>query len=74
MKTKYPTGEDHGKSKLTEKQVLQIRGDRERCPEVYSFRRLAMQYDVSVGCIYNVITRRTWNDLHSEDRGERKIE
>ena len=54
-------GEDNNFSKLTEKQVLEIR--EKFIPFVYTKQQLADEYGVKVGTIKNVILRRSWNHV-----------
>ena len=52
-------GERNGFSKLTEKQVLEIRS--KYIPFVYTRQQLADEYGVKIGTIKNILLRRTWN-------------
>lgn len=52
-------GERNGYSKLTEKQVLEIRS--KYIPFVYTRQQLADEYGVKIGTIKNILLRRTWN-------------
>ena len=54
-------GERNGFSKLTEKEVLEIR--KKFIPFKYPKKQLALEYGVSVGAIKNVLLRRTWSWL-----------
>lgn len=54
-------GERNGFSKLTEKEVLEIR--EKFIPFKYPKKQLALEYGVSVGAIKNVLLRRTWSWL-----------
>lgn len=52
-------GSRHGMSKLTERQVLQIRKDHETLTLVEQ----AQKYKVTRGCVYGIVTRRTWKHV-----------
>ena len=52
-------GERNGFSKLTEKQVLEIRS--KYIPFVYTRQQLAEEYGVKIGTIKDILLRRTWN-------------
>ena len=54
-------GERNGFSKLTEKEVLEIR--EKFIPFKYPKKQLALEYGVSVGAIKNILLRRTWSWL-----------
>lgn len=54
-------GEDNNFSKLTEKQVLEIR--EKFIPFIYTKQQLAEEYGVKIGTIKNVILRRTWTHI-----------
>ncbi len=56
-KTKRNIGEKHGRTKLTEKQVLEIRASKEK------LRILAKRYNVGIAAISNIKTRRTWQHI-----------
>jgi hypothetical protein len=45
----------HGNSKLTEREVKEIRRKRKEKPHIYSIRKLASKYGRSLGCIHNLI-------------------
>jgi hypothetical protein len=53
-------GENHGKSKLTERSVRDIRGLR---AQGWSCARLATRFAVSDDAVRSVISRRTWGHL-----------
>lgn len=58
-------GEKHGNSKLTADNIRHIR-------QVYSagestYEQLAHVYGVSITCIWNIVTRKTWAHVGSED-------
>lgn len=60
-KSLHVVGEAHGKAKLTNTQILEIR-------DVYakglaSQTELAYVYNVSQGCIWSIITKRTWKHI-----------
>lgn len=55
---------EHGNAKLTAKQVAEIRQKRNDMPEVYSLRRLASKFGVSVRCIRDIESGRTWIDIN----------
>ncbi len=57
-------GEKNGNSKLTYRQVIEIRhkyklGYKQSC--------IAKDFDVSYGCINHIILRATWKHVDSED-------
>ena len=54
-------GENNGFSKLTEKQVLEIR--EKFIPFKYPKKQLALEYGVSVGAIKNILLGRSWSWL-----------
>jgi hypothetical protein len=54
-------GEDNGSSKLTEKQVLEIRAKFK--PRKYTREMLAIEYNVKASTIKDVILRRSWNHV-----------
>ena len=56
-----PYGEDNGRSKLTESQVLEIRG-RYKASGV-SQRKLAQEYGVNHATIGFIVRRETWNHI-----------
>src|SRR5690606_33099234 len=59
-RTVAPVGEEHGLSKLTEKQVLEIR---ELANEGMTKAAIARQYGVDRGTIYHIVNRITWRHL-----------
>jgi len=52
-----PKGEVNGQSKLTEEDIIVIRERRE------SIAKTARRYGVSVGCIANIRSRKTWKHI-----------
>ena len=54
-------GERNGFSKLTEKEVLEIR--EKFIPFKYPKKQLALEYGVSVGAIKNILLGRTWTHI-----------
>jgi len=54
-------GEKHNSSKLTEKQVIEIR--KKYIPIKYSTRKLAKEYNVHQMTIQHIINNKTWNHL-----------
>lgn len=54
-------GEEVGTSILTAKEVLEIRS--KFVPRKYSRSKLAKEYNVSEGCIKDILYKRTWNHL-----------
>lgn len=56
-------GEQHGRSVLKKEQVLQIRS---LVYEGYTHRRLAKMFNVSSGCISDILSGRRWNHLLSK--------
>ena len=54
-------GENNGFSKLTEKEVLEIR--EKFIPFKYPKKQLALEYGVSVGAIKDILLRRSWSWL-----------
>ena len=54
-------GEEIGNSKLTEREVLEIR--KKFIPRIYSRSKLAKEYNVSEATIKDIIYLRTWNHL-----------
>ena len=54
-------GENNGFSKLTEKQVLEIR--EKFIPFIYTKQQLAEEYGVKIGTIKDVILRRSWTHI-----------
>lgn len=60
-RNRYPRGEDAGKSKLTEAQVLEIRRDYD--PVTNGPAKLALKYGVSATAIISIIRRRSWTHI-----------
>lgn len=58
-KGRAPRGEDAGRSKLTEKQVIEIRG----LAAIIQYRLLAAQYGVSVPTIKDIVSRKIWKHI-----------
>lgn len=58
-KGRAPRGEDAGWAKLTEKQVIEIRGLAARI----QYRLLAAQYGVSVPTIKDIVYRKSWKHI-----------
>lgn len=56
-----PPGERHGRAKLTEEKVREIR--RRYAAGGVSYLDLANEYDLSNGTISAVISRRTWRHV-----------
>ena len=56
-----PPGEAHGRSKLTNKSVLEIR-ERYQAGGV-TYLDLSVDYDVSIGTVSAVLSRRTWRHI-----------
>ncbi len=54
----HRTGKDNPNTKLTEKQVIQIRNIKGKTQ-----KEIAKMYNVSRGCITGIIYRRTWNHI-----------
>lgn len=54
-------GSKHGMAKLTEEQVLQIRGW--YIPHVITARELAEMYGVDKTCILSIVKRKTWTHI-----------
>ena len=54
-------GSKNGASKLTEKKVLQIRALYKTGE--YTQEKLSIQYKVSPGCIWNILSRRYWKHI-----------
>lgn len=54
-------GSTHGMAKLTESQVLEIRDL--YSSKTYSQRQLAERFGVKVGCILNVVNRKSWTHI-----------
>lgn len=54
-------GEDHHSSKLTEKQVKEIR--KKFNPRIYTIQKLANKYNVSNATIQDIIYRRCWKHI-----------
>ena len=52
-------GEKNGMSKLNEKDVLEIRGLRNK----KTHKALSKQYNVSVSCIQNIMLRKSWKHI-----------
>lgn len=60
-KSPHVVGEAHGKAKLTEATVIEIR-------ELYSKglasqTALANKYSISQGCVWSILVRRTWKHI-----------
>jgi hypothetical protein len=58
-KGRAPRGEDAGRAKLTEKQVIEIRG----LASIIQYRLLATQYGVSVPTIKDIVARKIWKHI-----------
>ena len=56
------TGEDNGQSKLTEKQVIEIRKLYEH-NNLISYENLAHDFKISKAAIHKIITRKTWKHI-----------
>lgn len=56
---KVQPGEQHGRSRLTNEDVIQIR----TLSEIVTASELAKKFHVSDGCVRDVIQRRTWKHL-----------
>jgi hypothetical protein len=54
-------GSKHGKSKLTEDDVLEIRAKYK--PYVYTIKMLVEEYNVSKDCMIHIIYRTTWTHI-----------
>lgn len=52
-------GDCHPQSKLSEKDVLKIRKLRSK----FTHRKLAQMYNVSSGCIYGILSGKTWSHI-----------
>lgn len=57
----HPRGESLPQSKLTEKQVLEIRA--KYIPFKYSLSRLAREYNINNVTVHDIITRRRWKHI-----------
>ncbi len=57
MDLRYNRGEEHGRAKLTARQVLQIRNNSRA-----SYRLLAIRYGVSPACIHKIKNNKTWRE------------
>jgi len=55
-KGKYPKGENHHNSKLTEKKVNEIRTDKQNM----SYSALSKKYKIAVGHLHRIITKKAW--------------
>jgi hypothetical protein len=64
-KQKHVRGRDHGRVKLTEEQVLEIRTRYVRGASGYD---LANRYGVSKGNIFHILHRRSWKHLNAESK------
>ena len=60
-KNRQTKGELHGRSILTEKEVLEIRYKYSK--GYYTQQMLRREYHVSIGCIEGIIARRTWKHI-----------
>ena len=60
-KDRMAKGENHGRAKLTENQVLQIR--QEYIPRVVTLKQLARKYGVCFARISNIIRRKNWKHI-----------
>jgi len=54
-----PKGQSHGKSKLTEKQVLEIRA----IGRTKSLSKIATIYKVQPACVNKILNRKTWTHI-----------
>lgn len=54
-------GEEHARSKLTEKQVLEIRS--KYIPRKYGYIKLAKEYNVNDETIRSIVLRKTWTHI-----------
>jgi len=59
-KGRHPHGESHGRSKVDENQVRQIRS---LYTQGMSYRDLGSQYGVSHLTIRDIVLRKTWNHV-----------
>ncbi len=57
-----PPGEKAGSTKLTDKQVREIRAKYK--PKIYNMSTLAKQYKVSKVCIFLILKRKNWKHLN----------
>lgn len=60
-KGRTPAGERHGRSKLTEAQVIAIRSD------IRGIAQVAAEYGVSIASIHNIRHRKTWACLSNKE-------
>jgi hypothetical protein len=60
-KMRHPHGETHGGAKLTNARVVRMRALRKG--RRYSYDRLAVLFEVSVGCVWNACNRVTWRHV-----------
>lgn len=58
-----PSGEDSGKSKLTQEQVLKIREMYNNNKRYGILKELSISYNVSITCIKDIIRRRLWKHI-----------
>lgn len=56
-----PTGETHGRSKLNNIKILEIR--KKYVPRTYSQRRLAKEYHIGRTAILNILQGKTWKHI-----------
>lgn len=61
IKGRGPRGEKQGRSKLTEKQVIEIR--KKYIPRKRTTYDLAKEYGINQSMVYTIISRKTWKHL-----------
>jgi hypothetical protein len=59
----YPNGEKNGRNILSEQEIIDIRNTYKKRDKNITIKSLSLKYNVSKGCIFNIIHYRTWKHI-----------